>query len=80
MDCRMRREWFVYERAGALFIYEHWYRPDEGLTAHQKDAPGKLLFKSRAPGPANGEDAALLNAHHTAGSTGNEVILHTKTF
>jgi hypothetical protein len=62
------------------FINTILNRPGEGGTAHEDDAPGKLLFKSRALGAADGKYAALLNAHHTTGSTGDEIILHTKNF
>lgn len=47
---------------------------------NEQDVTGIGLFKNRALRPADNEDAALLNAYHTAGGTRNEVILHTKTF
>ncbi|WP_315818203.1 hypothetical protein [Paraflavitalea speifideaquila] len=70
----------VKEKGRSPFINAILNRPGEGGAAHQEDTTCKLLFKSRTQGPANGEDTALLNAHHTTGSRSDQVIQHNKTF
>ncbi|AXY72698.1 hypothetical protein D3H65_01340 [Paraflavitalea soli] len=71
----------IEKRPGGLFICDNGgSRQCLGSGGNEEDVTGKGLFKSCAPGPADNEDAALLNPYHNAGSTGNEIILHANTF
>ncbi|AXY73434.1 hypothetical protein D3H65_05335 [Paraflavitalea soli] len=67
------------KRPGGLFICDDGSgRQCLGSSGNEEDVTGKGPFKSRALGPADNENAALLNANHTGDSTCNEIILHTK--